>query len=218
MMLVMRMNSSKPWNSQAGQDRFVLECLNYKRAGTYLEIGSNDPIHINNTYPLETTYGWRGIMVEYEACFLPLYKAKRPNSIYLIGDATKMDYAEEFRKAEMPHVVDYLQIDLEANNRSTLTTLELLEKQVMGDYTFATVTFEHDVYRGDFFNTRAISREIFERHGYVRVASDVAHERNPYEDWYVHPSCVDMSRVACLEGLSFGLEYTDVLARFSKSS
>ncbi len=207
--------ASHPWNGQAGQDRFVLECLNYKRGGTFLEIGSNDPVKINNTYPLEVNYGWRGIMVEYEPRYLQSYKEKRPNSIYLIGDATEMDYAEEFRKAEMPRVVDYLQIDLEVHNRSTLDTLELVEKQLMDDYIFATVTFEHDIYRGNYFNTRATSREIFERHGYVRVASDVAHEKYPYEDWWVHPSAVDMSRVACLEGLAEGLEYTDILARFS---
>ena len=36
----------------------------------------------------------------------------------------------------MPLKIDYLQIDLEVNNRSTLTTLELLDAQVFDNYKF----------------------------------------------------------------------------------
>ena len=36
-------------NSQAYQDLFVLKMLNYKRDGSFLEIGSNHPIIHNNT-------------------------------------------------------------------------------------------------------------------------------------------------------------------------
>ena len=39
--------------SQAAQDLFVLKVLNYRSNGIFLEIGSNDPIRINNTYLLE---------------------------------------------------------------------------------------------------------------------------------------------------------------------
>ena len=46
---------------QAEQDKFVLNMLNNKENGYFLEIGSNDPIHINNTYILEKDYNWKGI-------------------------------------------------------------------------------------------------------------------------------------------------------------
>jgi hypothetical protein len=201
-------------NGQAGQDRFVLECTGFKTNGTFLEIGSHDPVFINNTYLLESKYGWRGIMVEMDEQYTKEYKTKRPNSVHLIKDATKINYAEEFQNANMPPIVDYLQIDLEVYNRSTLTTLELVENQLLKNYTFATVTFEHDIWRGDFFNTRAISRAIFERYGYVRVVSDVCNGKAAFEDWWVHPSAIDMTNVECLSGLQDGLEYTDVIARF----
>lgn len=35
---------------QAQQDKFVLNVLKDKRNGYFLEIGSNHPIHINNSY------------------------------------------------------------------------------------------------------------------------------------------------------------------------
>ena len=43
-------------NSQTGQDLFVLSVLNHKRNGTFLEIGSNHPITVNNTFLLENEY------------------------------------------------------------------------------------------------------------------------------------------------------------------
>ena len=39
--------------SQASQDIFVRALTNNKKNGTFLEIGSNDPITHNNTYVLE---------------------------------------------------------------------------------------------------------------------------------------------------------------------
>jgi hypothetical protein len=202
------------YNGQAAQDKFILECLDYKRNGVFIEIGSNDPCNINNTWLLERDFGWRGIMVEYESRFLPLYKEKRGSSYYIIGDATEVDFKEEVARYNIPNVVDYLQIDLEVNNRSTLTTLENIERQLMDQYKFATVTFEHDIYIGDYFNTREISREIFKRNGYVCVATDICHKGCAFEDWYIHPELIDIKRVECLMD-SVGLEYTDLIAKFN---
>jgi hypothetical protein len=75
------------FNGQSLQDQFVLSVLKNKRNGTFLEIGSNDPIHINNSYVLENTYGWRGILVEYDPKWEATYKEKR-TSPYFIQDAT----------------------------------------------------------------------------------------------------------------------------------
>jgi hypothetical protein len=180
-------------NSQACQDLFVLSVLNNKKNGYFLEIGSNEPISINNTYLLESQYDWKGIMVEYNSVYKPMYVEKRPNSIHVIQDATTVDYLKHL--APFPKDMDYLQVDLEVDNRSTLTTLELLDKTVFDTYRFATVTFEHDIYRGDYFNTRERSREIFQNRGYVLMFPDVKLSSCSFEDWYVHPELVDMKRL-----------------------
>jgi len=183
--------------SQCAQDYFVIKCLKEKRDSTFVEIGSNDPIGVNNTFLLERKYGWSGFMIEYNGQFLEQYKIYRPRSIHMICDATQINFLEEFRKVSFPKDNGYLQIDLDVNNRSTLTCLENMDKQIFDHYRFAVVTFEHDIYSGDYFDTRKISREIFERRGYVRVFSDV-HAGEPYgehEDWYVHPDLVDMSYI-----------------------
>ena len=181
---------------QAQQDKFVLHILKGKKNGYFLEIGSNHPINISNSYLLETKYDWKGIMVEYDASFLNLYKTHRPNSIHVINDATQVDYKNIFEKNNVPASLDYLQIDLEANNGSTIRTLQKLDNEIFDTYKFATVTFEHDIYHTNFDNTRLKSRDIFKKRGYVCVFEDINNKgENPYEDWYVHPDLVDMNYV-----------------------
>jgi hypothetical protein len=198
------------FNGQVLQDKFVTSVLNNKQNGFFLEIGSNEPKIINNTYVLEHFLNWRGIMVEYNVDYLPKYERERSNSIHLINDATKIDYHSLFLENNVPKNIDYLQIDLEVSNRSTLTTLELLEKTIFPSYNFATVTFEHDIYSGNYFNTRGISREIFDKHGYVLVFPDVRNGENAFEDWYVHPSLVDMNYINKVQR-SNSLEYIDIM-------
>ena len=62
------------YNGQAHQDKFILNILNHKKNGFFLEIGSYHPKFINNTYLLEKEYNWKGIMVEYDKKWLPIYK------------------------------------------------------------------------------------------------------------------------------------------------
>jgi len=182
---------------QSEQDKFVLNILKNKKNGYFLEIGSNHPITINNSYLLEKKYDWKGIMVEYDSNFLPLYKEHRDNSIHIINDATKIDYKNVFEKNNMPLSFDYLQIDLEVSNGSTIKTLQKLDNEIFDTYKFATVTFEHDIYHTNFANTRLESRNIFKKRGYVCVFEDINCKsiEYPYEDWYVHPDLVDMNYV-----------------------
>ena len=200
---------------QAAQDYFVKKVLKEKRNGTFLEIGSRHPIEINNSYILETQYDWRGIMVEYDRHWLASYKQHRPKSYYIMEDATRINYLQHFQDFDMPTNVDYMQIDLEVNNRSTLTTLENVNTQLMDNYKFAVVTFEHDIYTGNHFDTRAKSREIFDARGYFRVFQDVQNTHAgskyyPFEDWYVHPDLVDMDYIRRITS-DVSLEVNDII-------
>ena len=47
--------------SQASQDSFAMNMLDWKRNGYYVEIGAYDPYKLSNTYSLENDYGWSGI-------------------------------------------------------------------------------------------------------------------------------------------------------------
>ncbi len=130
-------------------------------------------------------------MVEYDSSFLAAYKHIRPKSFYEINDARTVDYRLLLDTYEFPHDIDYLQVDLDVDNRSTLDVIELLDRTVLDKYRFACMTIEHDIYSGDYFNTRARSREIFKSRGYTLLFPDVRvwwqNDYKPFEDWYVHP-------------------------------
>jgi hypothetical protein len=174
----MSIQTDEYYNGQALQDKYVLNMLKFKRNGFFLELGSNEPCEINNSYLLEKNYGWRGIMVEYDAKFLDIYKKERPNSFHAIEDATIIDYNDALKQVNFPKHMDYLQIDLEPGNGSTLAALKNLNSTVFNDYKFATITFEHDICNGNvvptiFNETREESRKIFESRGYVCVFHDI---------------------------------------------
>jgi len=51
-------------NGQLFQDLFVLFMLKEKRQGFFVEFGATNGKHINNTYLLEKSYDWKGILAE----------------------------------------------------------------------------------------------------------------------------------------------------------
>jgi hypothetical protein len=209
--------------SYHGQDIFVQYCTKFKKNGTFLEIGANMPIVGNNTYILENDYNWKGIMIEYNPQYIPEYKLHRPNSTHVINDATNINYYNLLHYNLFPTNIDYLQIDLEVENRSTLTCLEDIAIQILDTYKFATVTFEHDVFRDQIYNTRDLSREIFLNHGYILVFQDVMwshdfslYDENKFEDWYVHPDLVDMDHIRKIM-TSETLNYREIVKRINKA-
>ena len=138
-------------------------------------------------------------MIEMDSNYLSLYKKYRNNSIHIINDATKIDYLELFKKYKLKNHLDYLQIDLEVENESTMKVLELFDKNIFDKYKFATITFEHDIYqkikkKNEIYEyTRQKSREIFKKHGYICIFKDIhkGNNRRVFEDWYIHPDLVD---------------------------
>ena len=52
------------YNSFSGQDMWVLETLNYKTNGIFVDLGAGDGVRFNSTFSLEKDYNWNGICVE----------------------------------------------------------------------------------------------------------------------------------------------------------
>lgn len=52
------------WTSQVGQDKTVIDILNGKRDGFFVDLASNDAVELSNTLTLEQAYGWRGLCIE----------------------------------------------------------------------------------------------------------------------------------------------------------
>jgi FkbM family methyltransferase len=50
--------------AQLFQDFWVVRMTGSRSGGHFVEIGSSDGVHVNNTYLLETRFGWHGVCVE----------------------------------------------------------------------------------------------------------------------------------------------------------
>ena len=50
--------------SQLGQDLFVLNELNFKNSGFFVEFGATNGVDLSNSYLLEKDFGWNGILSE----------------------------------------------------------------------------------------------------------------------------------------------------------
>ena len=101
---------------------------------------------------------------------------------------------------------------MEVVNGSTINTLKMLYEQVFKEYKFAVITFEHDIYRGNFHNTRDESRKIFKDNGYYMVYGDVQSNSMSFEDWYVHPELVNMEYIDKIKSNN-SLEWKDIMQK-----
>lgn len=177
--------------SQAGQDLFVLALLNGKRDGVFLDLGCNHPIVINNTFLLESGFGWSGLSVDIKEDLFELFVFRKSQT--LVADCTKLDWDMVVEKLGTSSI-DYLSLDLEPPD----VTLECLKTIPFEKVQFSVITFEHDAYRsGD--AVRKPSRKLLEDKGYVRLCSNVRLEGLPFEDWYCNPRFVDAERAAVLK-------------------
>jgi len=177
--------------SQCYQDFFVLTMLDGKRNGTYLEIGSADPFHGNNTALLERDFEWKGISIDIDAHWVEKFGRERSNTV-IQGDATKLNYSELIPET----IVDYLQVDCDPPTIS----YEVLQKIPFHTHKFAVITFEHDYYADPTQSIRDKSRKYLESFGYKLVVSNIAPDQySSYEDWWVHPDLVDSRIVEKME-------------------
>lgn len=173
--------------SQAGQDLFVLSLLDGKRDGVFLDLGCNEPILINNTFLLESGFGWSGLSVDIDEKYFDLFVFR--NSKTLAADCTKLDWKAVVETLGTSSI-DYLSLDLEPPK----VTLECLTTIPFEMVEFSVITFEHDAYRAG-ERVRTPSRKLLEEKGYVRVCSDVRVNGFVFEDWYCNPRRVDAERI-----------------------
>jgi len=179
--------------AQAAQDLFVITALDGKLGGTYLEIGSADPVMFNNTYLLEKEFDWKGTSVDIEYHHIAKHRVTRKNKA-VCEDAFNLDYK--------PYAnVDYLQVDCEPPS----TTFELL-KLAMQHCRPKVITFEHDRYvAGD--DIAHESRLLLSGMGYVLKVKDVKFDKreSQFEDWWVLPEL--NKNVPRFEENILGIEY-----------
>lgn len=87
--------------SQNGQEEWVLEVLNNKQNGYFVDFGACDGLLFNNTFLLEKVHGWSGILCEPDKKFHPDLYANRGCNI-----DTRCVYARSNAKLKFVSVTD----------------------------------------------------------------------------------------------------------------
>lgn len=174
------------------QEKFVLDILDNKTNGHYVELGGFHSTQGSNTFFLEKDYNWSGVTFEISEERKQEILSNRKNPCF--GDALAFDYISYFENNFFPKQIDYLQVDIDGGYDqhgrpigNHYTTLHGLISLPLTQYRFSVITFEHDsnMY---FRNTgmRDAQREILDSLGYSLVVRQI------HEDWWVDPTVVNM--------------------------
>jgi hypothetical protein len=168
--------------SEALQDTFA-----YKVCGlgsSYIEVGAAFPKQSSTTYVLETEYKWKGISLEKNHFYLPLWQdcQERRNTCYFT-DALSFDYAAALEQNNISTHVGYVSCDIDPPGN----TFEALKRIVNQGISFNCITYEHDRYCSD-EDFDYLSREFLLANGYKVAVTDVYPLQFPssvFETWYV---------------------------------
>jgi hypothetical protein len=172
--------------SDAKQDQFVANILNFKKDGYCVDIGSCHSIISNNTYAFQEL-GWTSISVEIESGYNESYSIRK-KGVHLNENALEVNYKQVFDEYEFPKSIDYLSLDVDT------VSLDVLRILPLDEYRFKVITIEHDGYLyGDKY--REQQRRLLQSYGYLLLCSNVYVEQIgyegkecPFEDWWIDPS------------------------------
>lgn len=83
------------WYSQAHQDQFVFDLLHGKTNGYFVDIATNDAIHLSNSFGLETHYNWDGICIEDNPQYWPSLSHRRCHIVGAVvgNDREQVEFA-----------------------------------------------------------------------------------------------------------------------------
>ena len=161
--------------SQCKQDLYVLEKLNNKKDGYYIEIGAYHPTDISNTKLLEEL-GWCGLSFDANN-ISSIWTSFRKNE-FIWADALNFNFKKCFEEKNVPSEIDYLSLDID---QATLGCLKILP---LKEYKFKVITLEHDEYSQGSAKKNAM-REILFSYGYKLDKPDVKNDGHIYEDWWL---------------------------------
>jgi FkbM family methyltransferase len=197
--------------SQLRQDLFVLDQLNFKKNGFFVEFGATNGIDLSNSYLLEKEYGWTGILAEPAK----LWHKELLNNRKSIIDTrcvwketgVKLDF-NETESAELSTLCEYSNSDLHAEKRKkgksypveTITLTDLLtqhhapryidylsidtegsEYDILKNFSFEKYRFKIITCEHNYSSTRERIFELLSKNGYKRKFEHLSQ----FDDWYV---------------------------------
>lgn len=201
----------KEYKSQFGQDIFVLQQLNFKKNGFFVEFGATDGVSISNTYVLEKDFGWRGILAEPAKIW---HKSLKENRTSIVDERCVWSESKkslDFRETnthELSTIESYSSLDMHTNARKfgnvyqveTISLLDLLiehnapneidylsidtegsEFEILQNFDFTKYNIKIITVEHNFTAMREKIFELLISYGYKRVFVEISE----VDDWYI---------------------------------
>lgn len=196
--------------SQFGQDAFVLATLLFKRGGYFVDFGATDGVTGNNSYILEKSYGWKGILAEPARCWHEaLQRNRRADMEWSCVAAKSGDSIPFYEKGVLSGMRHHLPIGsrLKRLTKSrrfydvpTISLLDLLKKhrapkvidylsmdtegselEILSAFDFSAYRFRVITCEHNYKPNREKIFALLSSHGYDRVFQSISEA----DDWYV---------------------------------
>ena len=195
--------------SQLGQDVWILERLDFKRRGFFVEFGATDGVLLSNTWLLEKKFDWQGICAEPNPNFFKKLKNNRNCTVSnacigrLSGETVEFVFADAYggqtRFAAIDQHFEKRKAYVESGQTATLTTISLhdflKENSAPRDIDYISIDIEgaeYDVLRSFPFsewNIRffTIEHNFSETRGKIRellASNGYSCVEAQWDDWY----------------------------------
>jgi FkbM family methyltransferase len=194
--------------SQLLQDLFALSVVGEKRNGYFVEFGGGDGVTFSNSYMLETTFGWRGIVAEPSAAFAPKIIANRRCAIdtrcvwSTSGEKLKFrevrergelsslsQFAKYGRDDSMEYTVETVSLNDLLEQHDAPTELDYLsidtegsELDILKSFDFRRWRFNVITVETDYLlGSRKAIYDLLTANGYIKITTELAQ----IDEWYV---------------------------------
>ena len=206
--------------AQLRQDLFVLNELQFKREGFFVEFGATNGIDLSNTFLLEKKFNWRGILAEPARCWHEELMKNRSciiNTDCVWHESGRTIQFIEASEGELSTIHGYEGNDLHSSKRnesmvydvSTISLIELLHKydcpkkidylsidtegsefDILRTFPFDEFTFSVITVEHNYSSTREPIQKLLKLNGYVHVNQEIS----MFDDWFVHESSIAQAR------------------------
>jgi hypothetical protein len=201
--------------SLAGQDKWVLETLNFKTNGFFVDLGSGNGIKYSNTYTLENEYQWSGICVDVNQNKFEELETNRTSininkAIYNYDGTCLIDNDGKINDVSgttvdcntfntilinnpINNVIDYVSVNVGGKELDIIKSIDFKKNQIV------LMSIQHNKYKVPFNNIDLVFYHMLDN-GFEGMFSGVVGEdpsdydryKQPYEDWYYNKKYINI--------------------------
>lgn len=203
--------------AQLRQDIFALECVNFKKGGFFVEFGATDGVNLSNTYLLEKSFEWSGILAEpgrnwhntlreNRSCAIEtrcvwsesgqeivFSESSRPEYSGVSGqkDVTSLRYQEDVVETYRVPTVSLLDLLEEHEAPEIIDFLSVdtegSELRILEAFDFNAYSFRVITVEHNFSSHREQIFKLLTTNGYSRVREELS----IFDDWYIKRELCD---------------------------